>query len=108
MFSPSVNASVGAGPAKKKLSLSDYTKSRKAASSGSVPTLYHGSSSSLPMKEGSPAAASTDGADGTAAAKGGAMESVVEEDVKMEDVGDAPAVSNISAAEVNGTSTVPA
>ncbi|KAK4498873.1 hypothetical protein PRZ48_009383 [Zasmidium cellare] len=88
IFSPSVNAAVAPSPAKKKLSLSDYT--RRKAKDKDVETSKERESSPASTNSGPvvPPLRPSSSAEARAAEGG----SAIDEDVKMEDASDLPAI----------------
>ncbi|KAF2161871.1 hypothetical protein M409DRAFT_69413 [Zasmidium cellare ATCC 36951] len=88
IFSPSVSAAVAPSPAKKKLSLSDYT--RRKAKDKDVETSKERDSSPASTNSGPvvPPLRPSSSAEARAAEGG----SAIDEDVKMEDASDAPAI----------------
>ncbi|KAK5127803.1 hypothetical protein LTR85_004919 [Meristemomyces frigidus] len=87
LFSPSVTAAVAASPARKKLSLSDYTKRSKAIHKDHEP---RGDRDSSPASVASGPIVPPLQASASEAAKAAENSSAVEDDVKMEDVGFTP------------------
>lgn len=89
IFSPSVSAAVAPSPAKKKLSLSDYTR-RKAKDKDSETSKTERESSPASTNSATivPPLRPSSSADARAAEGG----SAIDEDVKMEDAGDPPAI----------------
>ncbi|KAK4548368.1 hypothetical protein LTR36_010239 [Oleoguttula mirabilis] len=83
MFSPSVAAAVAASPARKKLSLSDYTRRSKAIHKDEP----RGDRDSSPASVASGPIVPPLQPSAAEAAKAGESSSAVEDDVKMEDVG---------------------